>query len=78
MARRRPWRAVAYKPDPTAPNGRSREVTGRTAACTEEGLAEFVLRQVDAGNVVDLYEVQPFDLFREVERDARGNRAYRD
>jgi hypothetical protein len=69
---------VAYKPDPTAPNGRTREVTGRAAACTEEGLADFVLRHVEAGDVVDLVEVQPFDVFRELERDAHGNRAYRD
>lgn len=56
-ARRRPWRAVAFKPDPTAPNGRKREVTGRTAACTPDGLNGFIRRQTLAGNVVDTLKV---------------------
>lgn len=67
---------MAYKPDATAPNGRTREVTGRAAACTEDGLADFVARHVEAGDVVDLYEVQPFDMFRDGERDHRGQPRY--
>lgn len=67
---------MAYRPDATAPNGRTREVTGRAAACTEDGLADFVLRQVTAGNVVDMHEVQPFDVFRDGELDAAGRPTY--
>lgn len=77
MGRRRPWRAVAYKPEATAPNGRTREVAGRASACTEEGLDNFIASHVLAGNVVDVCEVQPFDLFRETERDHQVNPAYR-
>lgn len=53
--RKRPWRAVAYKPDATAPNGRARAVTGQVAACSRVGLRAFVQRQQAAGNVVDVY-----------------------
>lgn len=57
-APRRPWRAIAYVPDATAPNGRKRAVAGRAAAATPTGLRSFVQRQLAAGNVVDRYDVR--------------------
>lgn len=62
MARRRPWRAVAFVPDATAPTGRKRELAGRTAACTREGLQPFLDRHVALGHVCDVLEVQPLQL----------------
>lgn len=61
MARGRPWRALAFRPDATAPYGRKRELMGRTAACTREGLQAFVSRHEDQGHVVDVLEVQPLE-----------------
>lgn len=60
-APRRPWRAIAYVPDPVAPNGRRREVAGRAAAATPTGLGAWVARQRAAGNVVDKYRVGTLD-----------------
>lgn len=59
MARssRRPWRAVAYVVDPTSPNGRRREVAGRTAARTRDGLDAFVLKHQRLGHPLDVFEV---------------------
>lgn len=59
MASARPWRAIAYRPDALAPNGRKREVTGRTAAATRAGLDRFVDQHETAGDVVDVWQVQP-------------------
>lgn len=58
--RERPWRAIAYQPDPTGQTdrGRKRLVTGRTAARTEAGLAGFRVRQEAQGNVVDVFTVE--------------------
>lgn len=53
---------MAFKPDATAPNGRRREVTGRTAACTREGLQPFVDRHRAVGDVVDILDVEPLPL----------------
>lgn len=58
MARRRPWRAVAYVPDATAPQGRKRAVAGQTAACTQEGLADFLTRHHEQGHVVDVIHLE--------------------
>jgi hypothetical protein len=58
MASARPWRAIAYRPDALAPNGRKREVTGRTAAASEDGLARFIDQHEAAGDVVDVWKVQ--------------------
>lgn len=76
MARRRPWRAIAYRPDPTAPNGRKRGVVGRTSACDRGGLQAFIDRQEADGNVVDVIEVQPLDLFKVAEVDHHGRPRY--
>lgn len=57
LARRRPWRAIAFVVDPTAPQGRRRTVAGRVAACSPEGLDRFVDRHRDQGNAVDVFEV---------------------
>lgn len=53
----RPFRAIAYRPDPTAPAGRRREVTGRAAAKTRPGLDRFVAAHGAAGDVVAVSEV---------------------
>lgn len=58
MARRRPWRAVAYIPDATAPQGRKREVAGQTAACEQEGLDAFKDRHTEQGHVVDVVHLE--------------------
>lgn len=63
----RPWRAIAYRPDAIAPNGRKREVTGRTSASTEAGLARFVARHEAAGDVVDRWQVQSIEDLLEPE-----------
>lgn len=62
--RERPWRAIAYVPDPTGQTvaGRKRVVAGRTAAKTREGLAGFIARQEAQGNVVDVFTVDPIDF----------------
>lgn len=59
MTRGRPrlWRAIAYVPDETAPNGRRRKVAGRVAACTPDGLSRWILEQRRRGNVVDVLHV---------------------
>lgn len=57
----RPWRAIAYKPDALAPNGRKREVTGRTSAATEQGLAGFIERHEADGDLIDSWRVQSID-----------------
>lgn len=67
---------MAFKPDATAPNGRRRLVTGRTSACTEDGLQAFIERHEGAGDVVDVLEVRPFDLIADMERDHNGNARY--
>lgn len=64
VARRRPFRATAFVPDPTAPNGRRREVAGRAAACSRAGLDAFVARHEAAGHEVDLVEI--LDLLDEI------------
>lgn len=51
MSRRRPWRAVAYKPGP------SRYWFGHTCAKTEEGLARSVERWTALGLTVEVWEV---------------------
>lgn len=55
--RPRAWRAVAYVPDPTAPQGRRRELAGRTAATTPDGLARFKLAHEAQGHAVDVFKV---------------------
>jgi hypothetical protein len=57
--REKPWRAVAFVPDPTGqtPAGRKRVVAGRAAAKTEAGLARFIARHQDQGHVVDVCHV---------------------
>ena len=60
-ARRRPWRAIAYVVDPVAPNGRRREVAGRVAASTQDGLARFVTAHRLAGDAVDVFRVSSID-----------------
>lgn len=72
MSRPRPFRAIAFVPDETAPNGRRREVAGRVAACTREGLDAWITRQVAAGNVVDVIEV--LDLLDEIPPDSPSPR----
>lgn len=62
MSSPRPFRAIAFVPDWTAPNGRRRVVAGRVAACTREGLDRWVDAQLAAGNDVDVIEVVPLDL----------------
>lgn len=57
MSRPRPYRAVAFIPDPTAPNGRRRTVAGRTAACSPDGLAAFIAKHTAAGNAVTCFRV---------------------
>jgi hypothetical protein len=61
MATGRPWRAIAYRPDPLAPNGRKRDVTGRTSATTEQGLNRFVNQHEAAGDVVDRWRVSTIE-----------------
>lgn len=62
--RERPWRAVAYVPDPTGQTeaGRKRIVAGRTSAKTQAGLARFISKHLDAGNVVSTEYVEPLPL----------------
>lgn len=55
--RPRPWRAIAYAVDAEAPNGRRREVAGRTAASTQDGLTRFVSTHRQAGDAVDVFRV---------------------
>lgn len=60
-APRRPWRAIAYVPDPVGTTGRKRAVAGRAAAATPAGLRAWTARQRAAGNVVDKYRVGTLD-----------------
>lgn len=62
--RERPWRAVAFIPDPTGQGlaGRKREVAGRAAAKTEAGLAAFRRRHAALGHAVDVVEVRPIQF----------------
>lgn len=55
----RPFRAVAFIPDPTGQGtaGRKREVAGRAAAKTLDGLIPFITRHEAQGHVVHLEEV---------------------
>lgn len=57
QCRRRPWRAIAYVVDPTAPNGRRRLVAGRVAAATPDGLTRWLNAHRTAGHAVDVYRV---------------------
>lgn len=68
--RERPWRAIAYVPDPTGQGlaGRKREVAGRTAAKTRQGLQPFIDRQTTQGNVVDVFDVEPLALTEETDQ----------
>lgn len=68
MVRRRPFRATAFVPDPTAPNGRKREVAGRVAAASRSGLDRFVNAHRAAGHEVDVVEI--LDLLDEIPRHA--------
>ena len=61
MAGARPWRAIAYRPDALAPNGRKREVTGRTSAASRAGLDRFIDRHEGDGDVVDVWRVQSIE-----------------
>jgi hypothetical protein len=61
MSRPRLWRAIAYVPDRTAPNGRRRLVAGRVAACTPDGLNTWIAKQRRAGNVVDVMHVKALE-----------------
>lgn len=62
----RPFRAIAYVPDPTGQvTGRSRAVAGRTAAKTRPGLDRFVDEHLAKGHAVDLTEV--LDLLDELD-----------
>lgn len=55
----RPFRAVAYVPDPTGQEtGRSRKVAGHTSAKRRAGLDRFVNDYLGRGNVVELEEVR--------------------
>lgn len=65
----RPFRAVAYIPDPTGQTaaGRKREVAGRTAAKTLEGLKPFILRHQAQGHIVHLEEV--LDMLEGLDED---------
>jgi hypothetical protein len=61
VSRPRLWRAIAYVPDQTAPNGRRRAVAGRVAACTPDGLSRWILEQRRRGNVVDVIRVHDLE-----------------
>lgn len=62
--RERPWRATAFVPDPTGQGlaGRKREVAGRAAAKTRDGLARFITRHEAQGHAIDVVEVRPLDF----------------
>lgn len=60
--RPRPFRAIAYTPDWTSPNGRRRVVAGRTAAVTRAGLDRWIRAHEAKGNVVDVIVVDALDL----------------
>lgn len=63
----RPWRAIAYVPDPTGQvTGRSRAVAGRVSAKTASGLRRFIARQRAAGNAVDTFRVDTIEDHLEV------------
>lgn len=55
--RARLWRAVAFVPDPTAPNGRRRELAGQTSATTQDGLTRFVNAHRRRGHAVDVFRL---------------------
>lgn len=56
----RPWRAVAYTPEPDAdPHEWTRkQVASRTAAKTRKGLDHFIDRHRGAGSLVDVWELR--------------------
>lgn len=58
----RPWRAIAYAPDWTAPRGRRRVVVGRVAAGSRAGLDRFVNEHRAAGHAVDVIELIPISF----------------
>lgn len=61
----RPFRAIAYVPDPTGQvTGRTRAVAGRAAAKTRAGLDRFVKRHTEAGHAIDVTEV--LDMLDEI------------
>lgn len=62
--RERPWRAVAFIPDPTGQTlaGRKRVVAGRTSAKTRQGLSRFIARHTEAGHPVDVVQVIPLNM----------------
>lgn len=61
----RPFRAIAYVPDPTGQQtGRSRAVAGRVAAKTRPGLKRFLDEQTGKGNECDVFEI--LDLLDEL------------
>lgn len=70
--REKPWRAIAFVPDPTGQTlaGRRRVVAGRASAKTKGGLARFVTDHEGRGHVVDLVEVLPLDLTATEEQTA--------
>jgi hypothetical protein len=57
VSRRRPFRAIAYAVDWTAPRGRRRVVVGRVAACERAGLDRFLEAHAAAGHAVDVIEI---------------------
>ena len=62
MASSRPFRAIAYAVDWTAPRGRRRVVVGRVAACRREGLDRFLDEHAAAGHATDVIEIPPLPL----------------
>lgn len=56
MAKPRPWRAIAYRKDWTAPRGRRRVVVGRISACTRDGLDPWIERQRAQGYAIDIID----------------------
>lgn len=66
----RPFRAIAYVPDPTGQGtgGRSREVAGRVAAKSPAGLKRFLDEHGGKGHAIDTYEV--LDLLDEIPENA--------
>lgn len=55
----RPWRATAHRPNPYG--GRRRQLVGRAAARTEDGLARFVDQHSAAGDAVATWRVQALE-----------------
>lgn len=64
----RPFRAIAYVPDPTGQEtGRSRRVAGRVAAKSRAGLQRFLDEQASLGHPCDVHEV--LDMLDEIPPD---------